>query len=369
MKVYKDHSFLVFDLENGKTCKYDFFEKKAYGFSGKPVKDICSQLRGYTVEKVIESCVDNNYGAFLRAIRDDLFSSCSWINIGTLLKYVPLYGGLEPFFSAGVNKVEGMKRFSIPFKQVPKNVLRICREHDIPLREAFVDGYKRNPDGYNIAFSLDYCSLTASDLFRILGEQRSWWYGDSRLCFNWMVKTYGYTSKSLLQYIDRVVTYEALDVMEAMNLLRDTLDMTSKMSQKFDRYPKYLKTVHDIARRNYNRLKETYDELAFSKRYNSQQMECNIGDFSFIYPKSPQDIKDEAVQQHNCVASYINRVINGACDILFMRRKNQPDVSLVTLEVVNGKIVQRKQRYNTDTTPSQNEAISKWEAWYAKKAV
>ena len=44
MRVFKDHSFLVFDVD-GKQCKYDFATKQAYGFSGRPVKNISSQLR------------------------------------------------------------------------------------------------------------------------------------------------------------------------------------------------------------------------------------------------------------------------------------------------------------------------------------
>ena len=45
MKIYKNKKFLNFDLGNGKTVQYDFATKKAIGKSGKPVKDLKSQLR------------------------------------------------------------------------------------------------------------------------------------------------------------------------------------------------------------------------------------------------------------------------------------------------------------------------------------
>ena len=45
-----------------------------------------------------------------------------------------------------------------------------------------------------------------------------------------------------------------------------------------------------------------------------------------------------------------------------MRSKDAPERSLVTLEVVGGKVVQRKQRYNYDTTAEQDAVIAKWEA-------
>ena len=46
MFIYKDKQYLVFDFEDGKTVKYDFATKTAIGKSGKPVKNICSQLKG-----------------------------------------------------------------------------------------------------------------------------------------------------------------------------------------------------------------------------------------------------------------------------------------------------------------------------------
>ena len=88
------------------------------------------------------------------------------------------------------------------------------------------------------------------------------------------------------------------------------------------------------------------------------------GGFEFIYPKSTQEIKDEAVMQNNCVASYIKKVINGDCHILFLRRKSEPNKSLCTIEVRNDKIVQAKLRFNDEITPELKEVVDKWNNWY-----
>ena len=77
-------------------------------------------------------------------------------------------------------------------------------------------------------------------------------------------------------------------------------------------------TTHTITCRNYNRLKEQFDEEEFQSRINNN-MEKTFGDYCFIYPKTTQEIKDETVQQNNCVASYIQSVIKGNCHILFLR--------------------------------------------------
>lgn len=361
MRVFKDHSFLVFDVD-GKQCKYDFATKQAYGFSGKPVKNISSQLRGYTVDQIIQSCDQPGYGYFLKAIRT--YWNDRYYNIGTLLEQARYFSELEPFFTAGVHHIKDIGHFRVSFRDVPTGLLRICREHNVTLSRELVEHYKANPDIYHVAYSLEYTTLTEKDVSDALAF-RMFYYGGSVV--HALIKQYGYTAKSLFLYLDRLATFEALRVYEALELLRDTVSMCHAISPKYDKYPRYLKTTHDIVRRNYDRMKQAFDAEQFALRV-KPEMENTIDKYTFIYPKTPQDIKDEAVQQNNCVASYIDRVIEGRCDIVFMRRKDSPEHSLVTLEVVDGKVVQRKQRYNYDTTAEQDAVIAKWEAWLQNKA-
>ena len=70
---------------------------------------------------------------------------------------------------------------------------------------------------------------------------------------------------------------------------------------------------------------------------------------------------------NNCVSSYVQKVIDGHCDILFLRYKDSPDKSLVTIEVRDNKIVQALQKYNHPLTNEQREIVDKWNKWYANK--
>lgn len=152
-------------------------------------------------------------------------------------------------------------------------------------------------------------------------------------------------------------------------LLKELLDyatMMKRLSNKFDKYPKHFLTTHKIACRNYNRLKQEFIEEDFKNKIN-KDMEKTFGDYRFIYPNCTQDIKNEAVQQNNCVASYIQRVINGQCHILFLRYKDSPDKSLVTIEVRDNKIVQALQKYNHPLTSEQKEIVENWNKWWANK--
>lgn len=228
-----------------------------------------------------------------------------------------------------------------------------------------------------LAYNLEYYSLNDDDIFRLLNAQYSTrkYYGELyyqwnyayESVFNNLIKEYGYTAKSLLLYIDYLKTYEALeDVEYAIKELRDYASMMKRISPKFDKYPRHFLTTHKIASRNYNRLKEQFREENFKKRIN-KDMERTFGEYRFIYPNTTQDIKDEAVQQNNCVASYIQSVIDGNCHILFLRKKDNLDKSLVTIEVRNNKIVQALQRFNHPLTTEQQEVVDRWNSWYANK--
>ena len=372
MKIYKEKQFLIFDFEDGKTVKYDFATKTCIGKRGKPVNNLCSQLRGLTIDKLCSCCVDKQYGKFLNYVKDHGAEyGCEIINIGTVLDRVPRFAKFEQLFSAGIEDIIG-NDFKYGINDIPKSLIKLCREHNITLSNRFLQLYKQNPDAYLLAYNLDYISLTDGDIYSILDSHDRGW-DNSSWCYKYnsrfirLLNEYGYTAKALLTYIDYLKTFEALDYIDSMlREIEDYARMMKEISAKFDKYPRHFLTTHKIASRNYNRLKHQFDEEKFKKRINLD-MERTFGDFCFIYPKCIQDIKDESVQMSNCVSSYVQKVIDGQCDILFLRHKDSPDKSLVTIEVRNNKIVQALQRYNHPLTTEQKEIVDKWNKWYANK--
>ena len=376
MKIYKDKQFLVFELDDGKTVKYDFATKKAIGKKGKPVKNLKSQLQGLTIDQLCDCCTDKQYGKFLSFVRRSCAEyGCTVTNIGTVLERVPRYSNFEQLYSAGFENVERGFRYKI--NDIPKALRKICKKYNITLTNKFLELYNRNPDAYQLAYELEYESLTDDDIYTVLNHTTrvKEYYGTGTWDYRWrdvsvfekLINEYNYTAKALLNYIDYLVTFEAIDrVYTILNELYDYCNMMNKISGKFDKYPRHFLTTHKIACRNYNRLKEQFDEEEFKKHINTD-MEKTFGEYTFIYPKTTQEIKDEAVEQNNCVASYIKKVLDNQCDILFLRFKDMPNKSLVTIEVRNGKIVQAKRKFNYPCTKEQEEAIQKWNKWYANK--
>ena len=372
MKIYKEKQFLIFDFEDGKTVKYDFATKTSIGKNGKPVKNLCTQLRGLTIDELCDCCVDEQYGKFLRFVqRNGSDYGYEISNIGTILARVPRFSKFEQIFSAGIEGIIG-SNFSYGINDIPKSLIKICKTHNIKLSNEFLRFYKENPDAYLLAYSLEYISLNDDDIYNILNcknerYNRDYYRWEYNSRFITLINEYGYTAKALLNYIDYLKTFEALDNM--INTLREIEDyakMMKEISPKFDKYPRHFLTTHKIAIRNYSRLKHQFDEEKFKNRINLD-MEHTFGDYRFIYPKCIQEIKDESVQMSNCVSSYVQKVIDGQCDILFLRHKDSLDKSLVTIEVRNGKIVQALQRYNHPLTKEQQEIVDKWNKWYANK--
>lgn len=172
---------------------------------------------------------------------------------------------------------------------------------------------KKYPGLIESILSVDCLSLSTDNIFNIAID--SW-------NFKNLIRDYNYNPKNLIQYVDNMMTYEGLSYSEVLSNLNDYVRMISEISKKYDKYPRNLLTTHKIVIRNYNRLKIEFEEVKFKVRIN-ELMEYTYNKYAIVYPKCVQDIKDEAAEQHHCVASYIDRVIAGECDILFyVKRMN-----------------------------------------------
>lgn len=308
IKVRKEAQYLVFELDNNKTVKYDFQKKQTIGLSGKPVKDLRSQLRGITIEEIIESCEDKNYAEFLSFLKRKY--EFYYSNVGSFLSMIRENANLEQLFSSGLKAEQLPNNFFYSIKDLPKSLVKIAKEKNIYISNDFVKFWKENTDAHFIAYKTEYLTLNYRDLYILFDYSVYNFEEDCRKSlFNLLLEKYNYNAKSLLTFFDYLKTYEAIENMEYMiKELYDYAKMMDEISDKFDKYPRNFLTTHKIACRNYNRLKEQFKEDEFKNRID-KRYECSFGKYTFIYPNSTQDIKDEAVKQNNCVASYIKKLL------------------------------------------------------------
>lgn len=407
LKSKKVKNFLVFtitDKEVSKEVKYDLATGKTYGYSGKEVKSINNQLRGYTIQSLIETFEDEKYKKYLKFLNEKIVNHLRSkngsyrtvgnrvTNIGTFLSQINEYRYLEQYFSAGIENIDHNFRHNI--SELPKGYIIWSRDSGNKITEKTYQRYlffsneygeiERIKDNFEeltlraleellvpyiqeVSIYSEYYKNTKNK-YTVVEDER-WNANHVHANFKKLINEYHYNKSRLLSYLDNLIVFEGLGNLNSYSLgieglLKEIVDYNRMLSEislrKYEKYPKNFLTVHAITCRNYNRLNKVYPVKDFSERV-CLDYETEIDKYTFIYPKTPQDIKDEAIMQSNCVASYINDVLEGKCHIMFMRYKDKIDESLVTLEIRKHKVVQQKGKFNRDTTEEENKYIKKFE--------
>jgi len=360
----KENQYLVFYFDDGKNVKYNLSTGETIGKLGKPVKDIRTQLSGYDLLQVINSFQDEKYKKFLNFLDRNFINksqSKRYVsyrvdrikNIGSFLSKIDGYKYFEQYFACGIVKLDYRIRYQL--NEIPKNLIKLCKTHSIELNNNLVDAYKRSPDLFSNLLNYEFTTISKNNIQDILYANDHY-----KNKFDQLINTHNYKSTSLLQYIDNLMTFEALDNFHSVvSELLDYCNMMIKISPKYEKYPKNFLTTHKIATRNYNRLKQQFIEEDF-KKVIDLKLEHTYDNYKIVYPKTTQDIKDEAVQQNHCVASYIQNVIDGKTHILFLRDKENIERSLVTLEIRNYKVVQARGKFNREVNKEEQGVINRY---------
>lgn len=155
---------------------------------------------------------------------------------------------------------------------------------------------------------------------------------------------------------------QGLSSSTAISQYNDYIRMTTEMGyERFDRYPKFLRTAHDIASRNYkvklNELEMKEWELSYES---NKRFEYTYQGFKIFPPKEPSDLVKEGNVLGHCVGSYVNKVRKGASTILFLRERDDIEKPLVTIEVKDNRIAQARGKMNNPPSQEQNAIIKKF---------
>lgn len=383
VNITKDGKYLLFHRDDEKVCKYDLSSGEIIGFRGKPVKSLSSQLKDLTVNKMIEITSDDIYKKFLNYVYSRRPKHRAWLFVSEAL---PKFMDYEQYFTSGFTNFSRL--FHHGYSEVSKGLIKFCKLLDLTLNDELYDDYNENPNVYNMLLNMDLENYTKLEMIKAIsfGDAKSNYHGvvnptnltnrvnnkmpirkinirANKSYFNRLVDDYGYNSKKLILYIDRLnLTQKRRTVCRD---LFDYVDMMNQLYDDFDKYPRKLSAAHKQAIKEYNRFQVDYDENAYSQR-NVLEYECEIDGFRFIYPRKASEIQAEGRNQHNCVATYISRVLSEDCHIMFMRPITDINTSYITLEIRNNKIVQAKRKYNREPSKKELGVIDKWNKKYCK---
>lgn len=142
----------------------------------------------------------------------------------------------------------------------------------------------------------------------------------------------------------------------------DYLSMQIKIYGKIkEKYPKHLRTEHDIMALKINKMEVIAKCENFAERSAEiTSLSYNGKVYSIVVPDSPQQIADEGVNLAHCVGSYVDRIIKGDCHILFLRKSHAQDESLVTLQYCNGRINQAEGLHRRNISPDERKFLFNW---------
>ncbi len=192
-----------------------------------------------------------------------------------------------------------------------------------------------------------------------------------------------FTMTSLVNYLNRLDMYEAIEFREAVQYLGDYLNMCNQLEMQPRIDGDSLKREHDIAarlcrnRRNEETArrmreaaererKEAEEWQALGKEGQATRAARAEYKESVYFIRSIRDyddLLDEARQQHNCVASYADRIANGETRIFTMRETAHPEKSLVTVELSpDCRTIRQKYlaRNHTIRNKSITEFLNRW---------
>lgn len=179
-----------------------------------------------------------------------------------------------------------------------------------------------------------------------------------------IIKEYNLEVKRIVSYVYYLNTSEGMSMRDIKDYWLDYLKMSKLVYNKgkYEKYPKYLRSKHDILQIHYNLYKEEFSESLFTQAYKDYDYEySNTTDkYAVIQPKNTQQIKDEGRDLSHCVKSYIKDIIDGRTLIYFMRLKSEPDTSLITLEIREGVIKQIRGDFNRNPTSEEFNFIKKF---------
>lgn len=215
--------------------------------------------------------------------------------------------------------------------------------------------WKDDLDFYGIGHN-DYLAVQLLGAYLGMGEYPFYYANNNLFC-----KYYKF-GKFANYIIEECVNQGYTRVHNFMSDLLDYIKMCHDLDCKPTLFSSYLKQTHDIVSRNHKLKVSQEQEETFKLRYENIKNIALDNDFSVIKPKSPNDLQKEGDNLNHCVASYIKRVLDDACRIMFLRRTSTPNDSLVTLEVAGGAIVQARGMHNRSITDAERKALNEYAA-------
>lgn len=160
-----------------------------------------------------------------------------------------------------------------------------------------------------------------------------------------IIKMYHLEVKRLMIYIHYLNGVELIDFEEIINTYPEYLEQELQDNDgnrnKMYKFPCNYYTEYHRQQARLRRRNELANYNPEEVEYEFDYLEYEDNEFKIILPRSPEDVQDEANQQGHCVADrFMDTIAAGDTCVVFMRKTNRPNESLITIEIRNNYIRQ-----------------------------
>ena len=167
-----------------------------------------------------------------------------------------------------------------------------------------------------------------------------------------IIKMYHLEVKRLMIYIHYLNGVELIDFEEIINTypeyLKQELQDNDGNKNKMYKFPCNYYTEYHRQQARLRRRNELANYNPEEVEYEFAYLEYEDEEFKIILPRSPEDVQDEGDQQGHCVANrFMDAIAAGDTCVVFMRRSDRPNHSLITIEIRN--IAYVKHAFTTTT--------------------
>lgn len=159
-------------------------------------------------------------------------------------------------------------------------------------------------------------------------------------------------------YMVRRGLFEFLYGSDAIRRLREYFNYCEWLGIEYEKGD-FIKNFLSVKKRyEFRKVEINNEQLAKNQLKYEKALSFSFGNLETIIPTTCQQFHEEAEMQSNCVERmYLEKVVEGRTNVVFIRKKDDMEHSYITCEVKNGEIWQYLTRFNNSPKGEEAEAF------------
>lgn len=182
-----------------------------------------------------------------------------------------------------------------------------------------------------------------------------------------LVHRHNYDAAQLTDYLTHTARdYQGIaNPLAAIELLLEYVTLTASLDEEPTRWPKALKTSHDVATMRTAQLADAELDAELTKTTQAEEYQARcmrLGVWIVTAPASIHDLLYEGAYLSHSAFSLAGRIVDGdrGDQVYFLRHRDDPDTPLVTLNIRYGELYQARGYLNRPLTTDEAQVITTW---------